>query len=226
MNRILAYFFGMALLFLLSTCDTVYAQNLPNQLKVPSFQDTHSKTNQTQRSSQERPDRCAAKRSGQCIPKPERNRLDEGTAKKVAGSRKRKKSRKTTNLKKRKRKTDSEIRGDENPKSTKKRGGKKELNVKTERIDDIPLLIGVMVLVGYQRIIDKHLPSHGNQRNLSWGWTAVIWLAYILSEGDHRKVALREYVSEMKNILEQATGKEIDELDFTDDRLRARQKIT
>jgi len=44
-------------------------------------------------------------------------------------------------------------------------------------------------------------------------------LAYILSEGDHRKVALREYVRGMKNVLEQVTGKEIDNLDFTDDRL-------
>ena len=62
MNRILVYFFGMALFFLLSTCDTVYAQNLPNQLKVLSFQDTHSKTNQTQKSSQKRPNRCAVKK--------------------------------------------------------------------------------------------------------------------------------------------------------------------
>jgi len=208
MNRILAYLFGMALLFLLSTCDTVYAQNLPNQLKVPSFQDTHSKTNQTQKSSQKRPNRCAEEKSGQRIPKPERNRLYEGKGKKVTVSRKR-----------RKRKTDSEISDDEDPKSTKQRGGKKELEVKTERIDDIPLLIGVMVLVGYQRRIDKHISSHGNQRNLSWGWTAIIWLAYILSEGDHRKVALREYVRGMKNVLEQVTGKEIDNLDFTDDRL-------
>lgn len=219
MNKILTYLLGMALLFLLSTCDTVYAQNLPNQLKVPSFQDTHSKTNQTQKSSQKRPNRCAEEKSGQRIPKPERNRLDEEKGKKVAVSGKRKKSRKTTNTKKRKRKTNSEISEDKNSQSAKQRGGKKELEVKTERIDDIPLLIGVMVLVGYQRIIDKHIPSHGNQRNLSWGWTAVIWLAYILSEGDHRKVALREYVRGMKNALEQVTGKEIDNLYFTDDRL-------
>jgi len=210
MNKILAYLLGMALLFLLSTCDIVYAQNLPNQLKVSSFQNTHSKTNQTQKSSQKRPNRCAEEKSGQRIPKPERNKLAEGKAKKVTGSRK------TTNIKKKKRKTDSEMSDDENPKSAKQRCGKKELEVKTERIDDIPLLIGVMVLVGYQKIIDKHISSHGNQRNLSWGWTAVIWLA---SEGDHRKVALREYVSGMKNTLEQVSGKKIDELDFTDDRL-------
>lgn len=219
MNRILAYLFGMALLFLLLTCDTVYAQNLPNKLKVSSFQNTHSKTNQTQKSSQKRLNRCAEERSSQRIPKPERNRLDEGKGKKVAISKKRKKSRKTTNIKKRKRKTNSALNEDEKHQSAKQRGGKKELNVSTERVDDIPLLIGVMVLVGYQRIIDKHISSHGNQRNLSWGWTAVIWLAYILSEGDHRKVALREYVSGMENVLKQITGKKIDELDFTDDRL-------
>ena len=219
MNRILAYLLGMTLVFLLSTCDTVYAQNLPNQLKVSSFQNTHSKTNQTQKSSQKRPNRCAEERSGQHIPKPERNRLDGGKGGKVTVSRKKKKSRKTTNIKKRKRKTDPAVNEDENHQSAKQRDGKKEFDVKTERVDDIPLLIGVMALVGYQRIIDKHTPSHGNQRNLSWGWTAVIWLAYILSEGDHRKVALREYVRGMKNALEQVTGKKIDELDFTDDRL-------
>ncbi len=202
-----------------STCDTVCAQNLPNQLKVSSFQNTHSKTNQTQKSFQKRPHRCAEKRSGQRIPKPERNRFYEGKRKKVAASRKRKRSQKTTNIKKRKRKTNSALSEVENPQSTKQRGGKKVLDVKTERIDDVPLLIGVMILVGYQGIIDTYIPSHGNQRNLSWGWTAVIWLAYILSEGDHRKVALREYVRGMKNTLEQVTGKEIDELDFTDDRL-------
>ena len=95
MNRILAYLLGIALLFLLSTCDIVYAQNLPNQLNVPSFQDTHSKTNQTQKSSQKRPNRCAEEKSGQRIPKPERNRLDEGKGKKVTASGKKKKSRQT-----------------------------------------------------------------------------------------------------------------------------------
>jgi len=219
MNRILTYLLGMALFFLFSTCGTVYAQNLPNQLKVSSLQDTHSKTNQTQKSSQRRPNHCANERSGQHIPKPERNKLDEGKGKKVTASRKKKKTRKTTIIKKRKRKTDPAVNEDENHQSAKQRGGKKEFDVKTERIDDIPLLIGVMVLVGYQRIIDQHISSHGNQRNLSWGWTAVIWLAYILSEGDHRKVALREYVRGMENALEQVTGKQIDELDFTDDRL-------
>ena len=139
MNRILAYLFGMALLFLLSTCEIVYAQNLPNQLKVSGFQNTHSKTNQTQNTSQKRPNRCAEERSGQRIPKLERNRLNEGKGKKVTVSRKRKKSRKTTNIKRRKRKTDPALNEDENPQFAKQRGGTKEFDVKTERVNDIPL---------------------------------------------------------------------------------------
>ena len=46
------------------------------------MRDVH--TNQTQKSSQKRPNSCAKKRSGQHIPKPERNRLDEGKSKKLA----------------------------------------------------------------------------------------------------------------------------------------------
>ena len=47
----------------------------------------------------------------------------------------------------------------------------------------------------------------------------MIWLASILSEGDHRKVAVREYAKSMVCTLNAITGLEIDELDFTDDRL-------
>ena len=27
------------------------------------------------------------------------------------------------------------------------------------------------------------------KETLSWGWTTVIWMAHILTEGDHRKVS-------------------------------------
>ena len=60
--------------------------------------------------------------------------------------------------------------------------------VQTERVDDVPLLIGAMEKIGLHQVIDNHIPWHWKQRDLSWGWTAVIWLAYIMTEGDHRKV--------------------------------------
>ncbi|MCP4400004.1 MAG: hypothetical protein GY801_22190 [bacterium] len=51
------------------------------------------------------------------------------------------------------------------------------------------------------QIIDQYIPVQRHQRELSWGWTAVIWLAYILSEGDHRKVAVQEYIRGMQQTL-------------------------
>lgn len=96
---------------------------------------------------------------------------------------------------------------------------KNNIQIATERVDDVPLLIGQMLNMGLPEILDKHIPAHGNQRKLSWGWTAVIWLAYILTEGDHRKVAVSEYICEMKYTLSCLTGQEIDVLDFNDDRL-------
>jgi hypothetical protein len=56
----------------------------------------------------------------------------------------------------------------------------------TERVDDVALLIGQMVKMGLPEVLDRHIPRHWTQRGLSWGWTAVIWLAYIVTEGDHR----------------------------------------
>ena len=94
-----------------------------------------------------------------------------------------------------------------------------ELVVITERVDDVALLLGQMMQMGLPEILDTHLPRRWNQDGLSWGWTAVIWLAYILSEGDHRKVAVETYVAGMKQTLSQVTGQSLRVLDFSDDRL-------
>jgi transposase len=86
-------------------------------------------------------------------------------------------------------------------------------------VDDVPLLVAMMVRMGLPQVLDNHIPTRWTQRDLSWGWTALIWLAYILSEGDHRKVVMREFVRGMKHTLREVTGQTVDELDFTDDRL-------
>src|SRR6058998_2955424 len=56
--------------------------------------------------------------------------------------------------------------------------GKSELVIITERVDDVALLIGQMVTMGFPELLDRHIPRHWTQRGISWGWTAVIWLAY------------------------------------------------
>ena len=97
--------------------------------------------------------------------------------------------------------------------------GKSELVIITERVDDVALLIGQMVKMGLPEVLDRHIPRHWKQRGLSWGWTAVIWLAYLITEGDHRKVAVETYITGMHHTLSHLTGQAIAPLDFSDDRL-------
>lgn len=51
---------------------------------------------------------------------------------------------------------------------------RKELQIDTERVADMVLLIGMMVRMGLPQVLDNHIPVHWKQRELSWGWTAII----------------------------------------------------
>src|SRR5436853_7052660 len=79
--------------------------------------------------------------------------------------------------------------------------GQSDLVMITERVDDVALLIGQMVKMGLPEVLDRHIPRHWRQRRLSWGCTAVIWLAYIRTEGDSRKVAVETYLKGMQHTL-------------------------
>lgn len=97
--------------------------------------------------------------------------------------------------------------------------GQSDLVVITERVDDVALLIGQMVKMGLPEVLDRHIPRHGTQRGISWGWTAVIWLAYIVTEGDHRKVSVETSLKGMHHTLSDLTAQVIEPLDCSDDRL-------
>src|SRR5438874_6116212 len=97
--------------------------------------------------------------------------------------------------------------------------GTSELVIITKRVDAVALLIGHMVKMGFVEVLDRHIPRHWQQRERSWGWTAVIWLAYILTEGDHRKVSVEAYIQGMQHTLSHLSGQVIEPLDFSDDRL-------
>jgi transposase len=95
-----------------------------------------------------------------------------------------------------------------------------ELTLTSERIDDFPLLLATMQQLGLPAILDRHLMRHGLQQGLSWGWIATIWLAHILSQGDHRKLPVQAWVRQAAATILRITGlAELTELDFTDDRL-------
>jgi transposase len=97
--------------------------------------------------------------------------------------------------------------------------GASDLVMITERVDDVALLIGQMVKMGLPEVLDRHIPRHWTQRGLSWGWTAVIWLAYIVTEGDHRKVSVETYLKGIHHTLSRLSAQVIAPLDFSDDRL-------
>ena len=92
--------------------------------------------------------------------------------------------------------------------------GQSDLVIITERVDDVALLIGQMVHMGLPEVLERHIPHHWTQRGLSWGWTAVIWLAYILTEGDHRKVSMETYLKGMHHTLSRLTAQVLKPLDF------------
>jgi transposase len=94
-----------------------------------------------------------------------------------------------------------------------------QFTVTTEKVDDFILIIHIMMRLGLPGIIDHHISRHHLQIGLSWGWVATIWLSHIISQGDHRKLTVRDWVNQTKVSIQEATGLEIRDTDFTDDRL-------
>lgn len=94
-----------------------------------------------------------------------------------------------------------------------------ELKVRTERIDDIPLLISFQEQMGISRLIDKHFIPHGNWQGASLGLVAVFWLSFILSQCDHRKNRVRPWVEKRQEFLTHLLGDGWTPNDLNDDRL-------
>ena len=89
-----------------------------------------------------------------------------------------------------------------------------------ERVDDIPLLLAQMARMEVARLLNQHFPTHGNWQGLSLGEVAVVWLAYILSEGDHRLNGVQGWAAGLLMTLTLCQGgRHLRELDFSDDRL-------
>jgi transposase len=95
----------------------------------------------------------------------------------------------------------------------------KILTLRHERVDDIPLIIGLANQLRLADILDRHLGTHGLQEGLNNGQLAVGWLAYILSQADHRKSAVREWAHGLSHTLGQLLGQPIRDVEFSDDRL-------
>lgn len=91
--------------------------------------------------------------------------------------------------------------------------------IQSMRVDDIPLLLKILVLIGVPASIDRAYTPHGNHTGLSVGWLVTLWLVYIISESDHRLEMVRDWVAKRRPALASLSGQPLSETDFTDDRL-------
>src|ERR1700674_1058350 len=94
-----------------------------------------------------------------------------------------------------------------------------EPTITSERVDDFPLLLEVMLQLGLPALFDRHLKRHGLHQGLSWGWIASIWLAHILTQSNHSKQQVQAWVKQAHATIAKITGQTVRDLDFTDDRL-------
>jgi len=95
----------------------------------------------------------------------------------------------------------------------------KDVRVKTERVDDIPLLFAELKRMGVQELLDKYFPAHGNRQGLSMGEVTVVWLSHILSQADHRMNHVQNWVENHIESIGKCLGKALVGLDLSDDRL-------
>ena len=94
-----------------------------------------------------------------------------------------------------------------------------KLTVVTERVDDLPVLIGSLEKLELAALTDQHIRVHGNWHGLSPGQVLTGWLTHILSEGDHRLNQVQEWAAKHRATLQGGLGVPVCAHDFTDDRL-------
>jgi transposase len=90
-----------------------------------------------------------------------------------------------------------------------------------ERVDDIPVIIAFLLQMRVAELIDKCFPTNGNWTGLSLGEMIIVWLTFILSEGDHRLYHVESWVADHQQTLSRCLGRQIEPRDCTDDRLAA-----
>jgi len=89
-----------------------------------------------------------------------------------------------------------------------------------EPVDDVPVIIAWLLAMRVPTLIDALLPKpHRSWQGLSYGQVVVIWLAYMLTQCDHRMSPVEEWVGQRQEVLQRCTTWSLSRRDLTDDRL-------
>lgn len=94
-----------------------------------------------------------------------------------------------------------------------------EIEIHTERVDDVPLLVHQQQRMGIAEVVDDVVHPQGNRQGLSVGGVITCWLSYILSEADHRMSVVESWSVQQRETLSALLPQPIREKDFADDRL-------
>ena len=93
------------------------------------------------------------------------------------------------------------------------------LEITTEQINDLPLLLGIVEEMGIRQQIDAQIRPHGHWQGISVGMVVSIWLCHLLMERDHRLVVVRDWAAARTQTLNALLGIQLRDTDLTDDRL-------
>ena len=93
------------------------------------------------------------------------------------------------------------------------------ITITHERTDDVPVIIAFLLKMRVAELIDKHFPTNGNWTGLSLGQMLVVWLTFIISEGDHRLYHVEPWVPAHQHTISRSLNQEVLPRDCTDDRL-------
>jgi len=75
--------------------------------------------------------------------------------------------------------------------------------------------------MGRAALLDQHFPTHGNWQGLSLGEVTTVWLAHVLSGGDHRMNHVQPWVERRLEKLQNCLGETVARRDVNDDWLAA-----
>lgn len=84
------------------------------------------------------------------------------------------------------------------------------ITIETERVDDIPMLVANMNKMGIEELVDAVFAVHGNWQRINLGQVVTGWLAYILSEADHRLNHVRSWAEKRPQTLRACLGSDVE----------------
>jgi transposase len=94
-----------------------------------------------------------------------------------------------------------------------------DITLQHERVDDIPLLLGLMDKMHLSEVLERGLGSHHLHQGISNGLLTCGWLAFILSEANHCKASVQGWAQSHQHTLETLLGQSLRPVEFSDDRL-------